>query len=64
MSLIDICVFEVYLLIGNAMKCVVMCMDSYCATFILSLHLKIAKKKEISYNQNLFVITENGSETN
>lgn len=49
---------------GNAMKCVVMCMDSYCATFILSLHLKIAKKKEISYNQNLFVITENGSETN
>lgn len=48
------------------MKCVVMCMDSYCATFILSLHLKIAttKKEEISYNQNLFVITENGNETN
>lgn len=46
MFLIDIRVFVKYFLsIGNAMKCVVMCMDSYCATLIFSLHLKIAKKK-------------------
>lgn len=66
MFLIDIRVFVKYFLsIGNAMKCVVMCMDSYCATLIFSLHLKIAKKKwKISYNQNLFVIKENGRKTN
>lgn len=47
MFLIDIHVFVKYFLsIGNALKCVVMCMDSYCATLIFSLHLKIAKKKK------------------
>lgn len=69
MFLFDIRVFVKYFLsIGNAMKCVVMCMDSYCATLIFSLHLKIAtkkpKKRKISYNQNLFVIKENGRKTN
>lgn len=68
MFLIDIRVFVKYFLsIGNALKCVVMCMDSYCATLIFftsSKNSKKKKKRKISYNQNLFVIKENGRKTN
>lgn len=47
MFLIDIRVFVKYFLsIGNAMKCVVMCMDSYCATLIFFTSSKNSKKKK------------------